>query len=62
MLQGRKASALIAADAVALNGVLPTVIGAVTGLPVVYGDGMWRAFPEFQMSAVRVCGYPPFPS
>ena len=47
--KGRRASALIAAEAGGLNGTLPMVIGAMTGLPVVDGDGMGRAFPEFQM-------------
>ena len=31
------------------NSVEPLIVGACTGLPVVDGDGMGRAFPELQM-------------
>ena len=54
--KGRTADALIAAEAGGINGTLPMVIGALTELPVVDGDGMGRAFPELQMCTFGVYG------
>ena len=59
--KGRKADALIAAEAGGINGTLPMVVGALTGLPVVDGDGMGRAFPELQMCTFGVYGVPASP-
>ena len=59
--KGRKADALISAEAGGINGTLPMVIGAMTGLPVVDGDGMGRAFPELQMCTFGVYGVPASP-
>ncbi|MDD9991119.1 MAG: DUF917 domain-containing protein [Rhodospirillales bacterium] len=59
--KGRKAAALIAAEAGGINGTLPMAIGAMTGLPVVDGDGMGRAFPELQMCTFGVYGVPASP-
>ena len=59
--KGREASALISAEAGGINGTLPMVIGAMTGLPVVDGDGMGRAFPELQMCTFGVYGVPASP-
>lgn len=59
--KGRKADALIAAEAGGINGTLPMVIGAITGLPVIDGDGMGRAFPELQMCTFGVYGVPASP-
>ena len=59
--KGRKADALIAAEAGGINGTLPMVVGAMTGLPVVDGDGMGRAFPELQMCTFGVYGVPASP-
>ena len=44
-----------------INGTLPMVIGALTGLPVVDGDGMGRAFPSCRCapSASTACRRPP---
>ena len=59
--KGRKAQALVAAEAGGINGTLPMAIGAMTGLPVVDGDGMGRAFPELQMCTFGVYGVPASP-
>lgn len=58
---GRKADALIAAEAGGINGTLPMAVGAMTGLPVIDGDGMGRAFPELQMCTFGVYGVPASP-
>jgi uncharacterized protein len=46
---GRKIGAILCAEAGGLNSTIPFVIGAMTGIPVVDGDGMGRAYPEIQM-------------
>ena len=46
---GRKASALICIEAGGLNSTIPFAVAAATGLPLIDGDGMGRAFPELQM-------------
>ena len=37
------------------------VVGAQTGLPLIDGDGMGRAFPELQMNTFFIYGLPPAP-
>jgi hypothetical protein len=39
-----------------INSTMPLVVGARTGLPVVDGDGMGRAFPELQMVSFNILG------
>ncbi|MHC5656250.1 DUF917 domain-containing protein [Stappia sp. ICDLI1TA098] len=46
---GRKADALVCIEAGGLNSTIPYAVAAATGLPLVDGDGMGRAFPELQM-------------
>jgi len=46
---GKKIDAILCAEAGGLNSTIPFVIGAMTGIPVVDGDGMGRAYPEIQM-------------
>ncbi len=46
---GRKAGALICVEAGGLNSTIPFMVAATTGLPLIDGDGMGRAFPELQM-------------
>lgn len=46
---GRKADALICVEAGGLNSTIPFAVAAATGLPLLDGDGMGRAFPELQM-------------
>lgn len=53
---GLKFDALIGAEAGGINGTLPLIAGARTGLPVVDGDGMGRAFPELQMVTYNIYG------
>src|SRR6185437_5667153 len=47
---GRKIGAILCAEAGGLNSTIPFAIGAMTGLPVIDGDGMGRAYPELQWS------------
>lgn len=58
---GRKADAIIPFEAGGVNSLFPLLIAAQTGLPVVDGDGMGRAFPELQMETFEVYGVPASP-
>ena len=53
---GCKFEAIMPIEAGGINGTLPLVVGAMTGLPVVDIDGMGRAFPELQMTTFNVAG------
>lgn len=53
---GKKAFAVMPAEIGGLNALLPLVLAAKTGLPVVDADGMGRAFPELQMTTFHVHG------
>ena len=53
---GRKADALICIEAGGLNSTIPYAVAAVTGLPLIDGDGMGRAFPELQMVTMTIHG------
>ncbi len=53
---GRKADAIIPMECGGLNSMVPLLVAARTGLPVVDGDGMGRAFPELQMETFGVYG------
>ena len=44
------------------NSMVPLVVGARLGIPVVDGDGMGRAFPELQMITYLIYGGSPFPA
>jgi len=55
-LMGKKATALIGAEVGGINGTLPFILSSYTGLPVIDGDGMGRAFPELQMCTFGVYG------
>lgn len=46
---GRRATHLVCIEAGGLNSTIPFAVAAETGLPLVDGDGMGRAFPELQM-------------
>src|SRR5580704_5354735 len=48
--------AILCAEAGGLNSTIPFVIGAMTGIPVIDGDGMGRAFPELQMVTFTLHG------
>lgn len=53
---GREFNAIIPLEAGGVNATLPLVVAARLGLPVIDGDGMGRAFPEFQMTTFNVYG------
>ena len=51
---GRKADYLICIEAGGLNSTIPFAVAAATGLPLIDGDGMGRAFPELQMVSLTL--------
>src|SRR5579872_5777011 len=53
---GKKIDAILCAEAGGLNSTIPFVIGAMTGIPVIDGDGMGRAYPELQMVTFTMHG------
>ena len=54
--RGREARALLCAEIGGVNALLPLVLAARCGLPVVDGDGMGRAFPQLQMTTYHIHG------
>ncbi len=59
--RGEKARAILCAEIGGINALLPLVLAARTGLPVVDGDGMGRAFPQLQMVTYHIFGVPAAP-
>jgi DUF917 family protein len=55
-IMSRKVDAIIPFEIGGINSVMPLVLAARTGLPVVNADGMGRAFPEIQMVTFGVYG------
>ena len=55
-VMGRKIDAVLCGEAGGLNSTTPFVVAAATGLPLVDGDGMGRAFPELQMETFSMHG------
>lgn len=55
-LLGREIDAVICIEAGGLNSTTPFVVAAASGLPLVDGDGMGRAFPEMQMVTFTLAG------
>jgi DUF917 family protein len=53
---GRNVDALICVEAGGLNSTIPFMVAATTGLPLIDGDGMGRAFPELQMVSFTMHG------
>jgi DUF917 family protein len=53
---GRTADATMPIECGGINSMIPLVVAATTGLPVVDADGMGRAFPELQMETFGVYG------
>jgi DUF917 family protein len=53
---GRRADATMPVECGGLNSMIPLVVAARTGLPVIDADGMGRAFPELQMETFGVYG------
>ena len=58
---GRKVTHVACLEAGGLNSMTPIVTAARTGLPLVDGDGMGRAFPELQMVLFTLDGIPSSP-
>ncbi|HEY2686381.1 MAG TPA: DUF917 domain-containing protein [Steroidobacteraceae bacterium] len=53
---GKNAAGVMCAEIGGLNALLPLVLAARAGLPVIDGDGMGRAFPQLQMTTYNICG------
>jgi DUF917 family protein len=53
---GRRADATMPVECGGINSMMPLVVAAQTGLPVVDADGMGRAFPELTMETFNVYG------
>lgn len=53
---GRQAKALLSIEVGGLNSTIPFSVASITGLPLVDGDTMGRAFPELQMSLCTLAG------
>ena len=58
---GGRVTALISSEIGGANSMEPLITGAQSGLPVVDGDGMGRAFPELQMCTYFIYGLKPSP-
>lgn len=59
---GRKFTHVIAGEIGGGNAIAPMIVAAQSGLPVIDGDGMGRAFPELQMDTFMIAGIPPSPA
>ena len=59
---GRPIDAILCAEIGGSNSIQPLIAGALTGKPVLDGDGMGRAFPELQMSTHFIDGAPCVPA
>lgn len=58
---GRPVTHVACLEAGGLNSMTPIVTAARTGLPLIDGDGMGRAFPELQMVLMTLDGIPTSP-
>lgn len=53
---GRRAEATMPIECGGINSMIPLIVAAETGLPIVDADGMGRAFPELSMETFAVYG------
>ncbi|MDS1116742.1 DUF917 domain-containing protein [Gordonia westfalica] len=53
---GRPVTAVVPMECGGLNSMIPLLVAAKTGIPIVDADGMGRAFPELQMETFGVYG------
>jgi len=58
---GRRFRAVMSVEIGGGNAMQPLLVAAMTGLPVVDGDAMGRAFPEAQMTSFAIADLPMFP-
>jgi DUF917 family protein len=58
---GRRFSHVIPGEIGGSNSMRPMIVAARTGVPVIDGDGMGRAFPELQMDTFSIYGVAPTP-
>lgn len=58
---GKTAASVIPVECGGINSIIPLLVACQTGLPVVDGDGMGRAFPELQMKTFAAYGVPGSP-
>jgi DUF917 family protein len=58
---GRRFDYVVPGEIGGSNSTTPMVVGALTGLPVIDGDGMGRAFPELQQDTFSIYGIPAAP-
>ena len=58
---GRHFTHVIPGEIGGSNSMRPMIVAAQTGLPVIDGDGMGRAFPELQMDTFSIYGVAPTP-
>jgi hypothetical protein len=56
---GDRLAAFVAVEVGGVQSVLPLLLAALTGRPVIDGDGMGRAFPEAQMCTFLLYGMHP---
>lgn len=59
---GHKIDAIVPSEIGGVNSMIPFVIAAMKGIPVVDADGMGRAFPEMQMDTFSIGGISNTPS
>ncbi|WP_206922485.1 DUF917 domain-containing protein [Alicyclobacillus suci] len=59
---GKSVTALCPIECGGMNSMIPFVVAAQMGLPVVDGDGMGRAFPELQMETFHILGVSGMPA
>ncbi|MFO1056512.1 MAG: DUF917 domain-containing protein [Dongiaceae bacterium] len=58
---GRPFAAVMSIEIGSENSILPLMVGALAGLPVLDADAMGRAFPEAQMASFAIGGLPMTP-
>ena len=58
---GRKIDAVMSAEVGGANSTLPMALAAQTGVPIVDGDLIGRAFPEIQLCVLTLHGIPASP-
>ena len=58
---GRQFRAVMSVEIGGGNAIQPFLVACMTGLPVIDGDAMGRAFPEAQMTSFAICDLQPYP-